>query len=315
MAAAVIVRDDGQILIAERPAHLHQGGLWEFPGGKLEPGESARQALQRELREEIGIEVGSARPLIRVPFDYGDRRVLLDVWRVDAFSGRAHGCEGQPIRWVLPDELAAFTFPAANRPIVTAARLPDRYLITPEPPAPAAWPAFLARLEEVLRGGVRLVQLRAKQLLPSEMARLAQEVSRICSVYDAALLINGDIAVAEALPGAGIHLPSYALRGLSNRPLSADRWVAASCHTADELRCAEALGVDFVVISPVKPTRTHPDAQPLGWEGLHAICERSNMPAFALGGMSPPDLVQAWHAGAQGIATIRSLWGDGVSPQ
>ena len=116
VAAAAVFDDRQRVLICRRPPHAHQGGLWEFPGGKLEPGETIESALRRELREEVGINVISTRPLIRVHHDYPDRNVLLDVWRVERFSGRAAGHEGQPVRWVLPGELSRYRFPAANPP-------------------------------------------------------------------------------------------------------------------------------------------------------------------------------------------------------
>jgi 8-oxo-dGTP diphosphatase len=116
-----VVRDvEGKFLIARRHANSHQGGLWEFPGGKLEAGESVLQALRRELEEELSIHLGSARALLEVEHDYADKAVLLDVWLVEAYSGQAVGREGQPLRWVTARELALFSFPAANTPIVDA---------------------------------------------------------------------------------------------------------------------------------------------------------------------------------------------------
>ncbi len=132
VAAGVIVGPDGRILIAERATHRHQGGLWEFPGGKVEAGETAQSALARELWEELNIHVASARPLIQIRHRYPDKSVLLDVWRVESFSGEPHGREGQPLAWVEPEGLLEYAFPAANVPIVTAARLPA--LLPPQRP-------------------------------------------------------------------------------------------------------------------------------------------------------------------------------------
>ncbi|WP_156303102.1 8-oxo-dGTP diphosphatase MutT, partial [Methylogaea oryzae] len=129
VAVGVVRNPQGQILIARRPLHTHLGGLWEFPGGKLEAGENAERALARELAEEIGIRVLTCRPLIKLRHSYPERQVLLDVWRVDAFDGAPHGRENQPVAWVSPDELGNYAFPDGNRPIVAAVRLPDRYAI------------------------------------------------------------------------------------------------------------------------------------------------------------------------------------------
>ena len=120
VAVAVVVDDDGRVLIARRARHRHQGGLWEFPGGKVEADETAPEALARELREEIGIAVLRASAMLDVSFDYPDRQVMLEVYRVDRFSGEVAGREGQPVRWVLPSALADYAFPEANRPILEA---------------------------------------------------------------------------------------------------------------------------------------------------------------------------------------------------
>lgn len=118
VAAAVIYNPLGHILIARRPLDKHQGGLWEFPGGKVEADENARQALCRELFEELGIQVMAAQPLMQIPYEYPERHVLLDVFSVTAFEGEARGCEGQPLAWVEASELIHYPFPAANQPIL-----------------------------------------------------------------------------------------------------------------------------------------------------------------------------------------------------
>ena len=103
-----------QVLIARRPAHLHQGGLWEFPGGKVASGESPEQALKRELREELAIEVSDCAPLLLTEHDYSDKLIVLDVWTVHGFAGQAKGNEGQDICWVDINALNNYPFPAAN---------------------------------------------------------------------------------------------------------------------------------------------------------------------------------------------------------
>lgn len=305
MVAAVIVDGQGRVLIAQRAAHRHQGGLWEFPGGKVESGEAARSALARELEEEIGIEVTRARPLMRIRHDYPDRSVLLDVWRVTAFGGEAHGREGQPVAWVTPDELPRYTFPAANRPIVAAARLPAVYFITPEP---TDTDAFWSRFESVLRAGVSLVQWRAKATSGEEYARLAHRAIGYCREAGARILLNASSEVALALGADGVHLTSARLRELSGRPWGREGWVAASCHDLSEVRHAERIGADFAVVGPVVATASHPGTAPLGWTGLQVITEQTAIPLYALGGLSPADLPRAFDQGAQGIAAISSLW-------
>ena len=311
VAAAVVVDSAARILIARRHDHLHQGGLWEFPGGKVEPGESVPAALARELHEELGIRVKQARPLIRIPYRYPDRNVLLDVWRVEQFDGEAHGAEGQPLRWVDAEKLCEFEFPAANRPIVTAARLPSAYLITPEPDTASGFDEFLAGLQSALARGIRLVQLRAKSLSKPELIELTQESLRLCTPFGAALLVNCDASWVDELPAAaGLHLSSSQLHHLQSRPIDADHWLAASCHSINDVLKAQTIGADFVVVSPVKATSSHPKAAPLGWKKFREIADQAQLPVYALGGMTHADLEMSWAHGAQGIAAIRGIWDD-----
>lgn len=307
VAAGAINDPAGRVLITRRADHLHQGGLWEFPGGKLDPGEGPVEGLVRELDEELGIRVLATRPLIRVHHDYGDRRVLLDVHRVTAFCGTPRGREGQPLAWVHPEAMDPAVFPAADRPIITALRLPPLYLITGEDPREPA--AFLARLERALAAGVRLVQLRAHGLAPTEFARLAEQCFALCDAARARLLLNADPDQARGLAGDGLHLTSARLWAINARPVGFDR-VGASCHGAEDLARAAALGLDYALLSPVQATASHPHAVPLGWKAFAALADTAALPVYALGGLTPADLDQAITHGAQGIATIRGLWPD-----
>jgi len=305
VVAAAILNPRGEVLVARRADHAHQGGLWEFPGGKLEAGEDAYAGLCRELDEEVGIRVAHARPLMRVRHDYGDRAVLLDVWRVEAFTGEAHGREGQPVQWVAPDHLAQLSMPAANRPIVQAVRLPDRYAITgPFTDADD----LLERLEAALARGVRLIQLRARGLPEGILGDAAAEVVARCRRSQAKCLVNGSPELAMALDADGVHLTAVRLAALTERPLSAERLVGASCHTLAELRQAERIGADFAVLSPVNPTPSHPGVAVLGWPGFSRLVDHIAVPVYALGGVGPDDLDTAFAAGAQGVAGIRAWW-------
>jgi 8-oxo-dGTP diphosphatase len=296
----------GRILITRRPDHAHQGGLWEFPGGKLESGETPQQGLARELYEELGIRVRKQRPLIRVHHDYGDRHVLLDVHRVTEYEGEPRGREGQPLDWVAPMAMRPELFPAADRPIISALRLPALYLITG--PDPRDLRGFLARLVAALESGVRLVQLRAHALDDAQYARLARGAFSLCEPQGARLLLNRDPALAGDLPCHGLHLSASRLNRLDERPRREDWWVGASCHHASDLEQAARLGLDYALLSPVKATLTHPDAVPLGWQGFAALADLAGLPVYALGGVTPADLDRAVGCGAQGIAAIRGLW-------
>jgi len=309
VVAAVLEDVAGRVLLARRPDGAHQGGLWEFPGGKVEAGEHPAEALRRELREELGIRILAHRPLIRVHHAYADREVVLDVHRVTAYRGEPVGLEGQPLAWVLPAELSGYPMPAADRPIVTAIRLPDTYLITP--PEPGGLDGFVASLKAALRRGIRLVQLRLPGLDSGAIERHARNALPLCRDAGARLLIHADWELAEAVGADGVHLTAAQLRRLVERPLPPGRLIGASCHDAAELARAEALGIDFAVLGPVLPTASHPGAPHLGWERFAALVERARIPVYALGGLRPDLLDTAWHRGAQGVAGIRGFWSAG----
>lgn len=302
VAAGVIKNQHGQILIALRDASLHQGGLWEFPGGKLEPGESAEQALFRELKEELDITANAATPLITIRHSYPDRHVQLNVFLVENFSGLAKGCQGQPLKWVAPNELLNFSFPAANQPIITAARLPRCYGILDD-----AYPSLLMdNLHKLLANGIKLIQARLKNLPADAVEAFIQQAYSICRQQQAVLLINSATANVANLNADGIHLTSAHLMALAERPANMP-WLSAACHTLEELHHAQNIGVDFVVLAPVLPTATHPDAPTLGWERFTELVRQVNLPVYALGGMTAEDTTLACHAGGQGIAGIRAF--------
>jgi len=306
VVAGVITNSQGEVLLARRPDHLDEGGLWEFPGGKRERGETVKQTLCRELWEELGITVQQARPLISVIHTNADKTIFLDVWRVEQWEGQPTGCEGQTVQWCNSTQLLEKTFPTANYPVVTAVQLPSLYAITPEPIAYDD-NAFFYRLETCLASGTSLIQLRAKTLSQENYKRWAERALTLGKRYKARMLVNNSPEVVEALGAQGIHLNSYRLRSCQERP--AQPWVAASCHSIEEVQQANNIGVDFIVISPVQPTISHPDIKPLGWFQFFQLTEQANCPAFALGGMNTRDLPKAWAHGGQGIAAIRALWG------
>ncbi len=307
VVAAVIRNVSGEILIAQRPDHLHKGGYWEFPGGKVEQGEEARQTLQRELHEELGINVQGALPLITVPYEYPEHRVLLDIWEVIEFSGEAHGKEGQPIAWVTSTQLDDYTFPEANQPIIRAAQLPGRYMITGKPTDQSE--LFMQKLKAALERGIRLVQLRAKGLPEAALIPLAQQAIGLCHTYGAKLLINGTPELLNHIPEAdGLQLSSDQGAAYNERPIAIDKLLGVSCHNPQQLRQAEVIGADFALLSPVQATATHPDDEPLGWPKFAEWVAETTIPVFALGGMDAALEETARQHGGQGIAAISALW-------
>ena len=306
VVAGVITDARGRILLARRTEGRDLAGLWEFPGGKREPGESAEAALIRELHEELGIDVELGAPLIAVPQQYPHKRLRLDVRMIARWRGTAKGHEGQALAWVPPHKLPQYPMPPADRPVVAALLQPDRYLVTPLPDEDDA--AWIASLQATLEAGVRRVQLRAAPDVDAQRwSRLVRAAVDACHASGVEVLVNGDIALARAL-GIGVHLRATQLRAAEARPLPTGSLVGASCHDLDELRHAERIGCDFAVLGPVAATATHPDATPLGWSGFAALREATSLPLYAIGGMTTGDITEARAHGAQGIAAIRALW-------
>ena len=305
-AAAILSPDGGKVLIARRPANVDQAGLWEFPGGKLAPYETGYQGLKRELQEELGVEIRRAQPLIRVHHEYPDKQLLLDVWQVYDFAGEPFGREGQAVRWVRLGELFHYSFPAANLPVLQAVMLPTEYLISAEEDDDTL---FMTRLERALwEDDIRLVQLRAKTLSPDAYLHRAQQTLELCRRYGARLSLNGDPRLLESVDADGIHLTSDRLMQLETRPLSQDKWLSASTHDRVQLEQAKRIGCDFVTLSPLRTTPSHPEVAPLGWHDFQQLVETAGMPVYALGGMTRKDTNHARGVGAQGIASIRDFW-------
>jgi 8-oxo-dGTP diphosphatase len=306
---AGVIRDPlGRVLLARRTEGRDLAGLWEFPGGKHEPDESAEQALARELHEELGIDVDIGAPLINVPQRYPDKRLRLDVRTIAAWRGHARGREGQALVWVPPQKLPSYAMPPADRPVVAALLQPPHYLVTPPPDGDDA--AWLARLEQALANGARRVQLRAPGLDAGRWRSLVTRAVQACRQAGAEVLVNGDATLAIEL-GIGLHLPASRLHELTQRPVPTGLPLAASCHGIDDLRAAQALGCDFAVVGTLKPTPSHPGVEGIGWEGFAAMRESVSLPLYAIGGLRPDDVGQARAHGAQGVAAIRGLWPAG----
>ena len=305
VAVGVIVAADGKILIAQRPDNVHQGGLWEFPGGKVDAGETVSAALKRELAEELDIVVEQTQPLIEIRHDYGDKSVLLDVHKVTVFSGVAKGNEGQPIRWVLPADLVGYKFPAANRPIITALCLTDKILVTGGFSSDGE---FLTRLERALNAGVRLVQFRAPQLSAADYQALAEAAQQLCQRHQATLILNTTIERFDEKQFAGLHLNRHEIQGHQSRPVSENILLGASCHNVEEIIQARRIGADYICLSPVAPTTSHPEAAVLGWDTFAALVKQAGVPVFALGGMKVSDIDRVKQHGGQGIAAISCFW-------
>ena len=302
VAVGVIKNSTGKILISRRDNAAHQGGLWEFPGGKVEAGESVEQALIRELNEELNLTVGDIAPLLKVRHCYSDLTVQLDVWQVNSYSGEPRGCEGQPLKWVSVNDLHSLAFPKANLPIITAVRLPEHYAILDG----SEVSLLLENLDILLSNGIKLIQIRAKSLPQSGVESFLDVAYPLCRKKGVRLLLNSAMQEVWQFSADGIHLTSRHLMALESRPANLD-WLAASCHNVKELQHAQAIGVDFAVLAPVMPTATHSGVKTLGWGTFAEIVSKVNIPVYALGGMGLNDAHIARNYGGQGMAGIRAF--------
>lgn len=304
VAAAVIHDAEGRFLLAQRPPGKAFAGYWEFPGGKVETGESADDAMRRELHEELGIEVDTVCPWITRDFVYPHASVRLRFFRIYHWRGELHGREGQRFAWQTAQGLNVAPVLPANGPVLRALALPAVYGITQAEALGIA--AFRHKLIAALERGLKLIQVREKNFSAGDLRAFAAEVVDLAHRHGARVLINGDAALAQASGADGVHLTAAQLHILTQRP--ACGWVAASCHTRAEIGAAARLGADFLVAGPVMPTPTHPGAPTLGWDGFAACIQDAAIPVYALGGMSAMDLPRAMQAGAHGVAMLRGAW-------
>ena len=310
VAAAVIEQPDGRFLLGRRPAGTAYAGYWEFPGGKLEAGETPHDALVRELQEELGIRVVEAHPWITREHVYEHAHVRLHFFRVTAWQGELQPLQHDALSWQTPGELDVAPLLPANAPILAALTLPGFYAISQA--AELGVSEQLLRLERALQRGLRLVQLREPGLPAERRHALALAMQTLCARYGARLMINGELALAQACGAAGLHLPARELMRLAARPDLP--LVAASCHDAAELAQAQRLGLDFVVLGPVQATASHPGVAGMGWESFAALIDGYSLPVYALGGLSRADEALARAAGAQGVAALRAAWADQRAP-
>jgi 8-oxo-dGTP diphosphatase len=305
VAAAVILRPDGTFLLGRRAANTFYPGYWEFPGGKIETGETPRQALVRELEEELGIDVREARPWLVREHRYEHAHVVLHFYRVVEWRGEPQAHVHSALAWQRAEAISVSPMLPANARVLSALALPSFYAITDVGRLGIA--EQLTALEIALRGGLKLVQLREPRLAPRDRETFAQAAASLCRQHGARLLVNGDEELARRLGADGVHLPARQLMQCLARPEFS--FVAASCHNDEELARAELLELDFAVLGHVNRTPGHDDRSPLGWLRFANLVERRGLPIFALGGLTRADMETAWRAGAHGVAAIRGAWG------
>ena len=307
VAAAVMLRADGQeFLLALRPEGKVYAGYWEFPGGKVEPGESVREALIRELQEELGITVTACSPWLTKQFTYPHATVRLHFWRVTAWDGEigiTAPLEHAAVNWEKCGKSASVApILPANGPILKALSLPTTMAITMA--ETEGTEVQVERLEAALSNGLRLIQIRDKNWPSAQRLWFAEVVTRLVHNHPNALvLVNDDAHIARCVGADGLHLSSASLIECTQRPEFG--WVGASCHNALELAKAVELGCDYALLGPVLPTLTHPEASAMGWAEFTRLITDCPIPVFALGGMQGDMMLEAQQNGAHGIATMR----------
>lgn len=304
VAVAVLLRGDGKVLLAQRLPGTPYPGYWEFPGGKLEPGESATAALARELSEELGITVRRSAPWLTQRYAYPHAHVELAFFRVLDWQGEPHGRDGQALAWQTPGAFDVAPLLPANTVVLRALTLPTAYGISMA--EELGEETFLACAQAALEAGLKLVQLREKSFSIERLERLAEALLALARPHGARVLLNGDAETARCFDCDGVHWTAARLAAAKARPL--DMLCAASCHDKAELSRAAQLGVDFAVLGPVKPTPSHPGARPLGWERFAGLVRATPIPIYALGGLERTDLDTAIAHGAHGIALRRAAW-------
>ncbi len=303
-AVAITIRNDGLVLLAKRPEGKTWSGWWEFPGGKIEIGETPYIALKRELAEEIGIDILVAHPWVTREFQYPEKLVKLHFFIIREWVGIPQGCEGQELSWQHPDNLTVDPILPANIPIFKSLRLPNVYAISNL--AELGEKNFFSCLSIALENGLRLIQIRESYLTEDKLKALTTKVIEYSKPYGAKVLINGRADMANELSADGVHFSGKAMMQLQKRP--ENMICGASCHNHAELSHAKHLHLDFVVLSPVLKTLSHPGADGLGWERFSEWIKDYPIPVFALGGMESSSITDAWKAGAHGIAMQRAIW-------
>lgn len=311
VAVGILQKPSGEILLASRPDGKGWAGWWEFPGGKIETNESPEQALARELREELGVTPTVTQAWLIKRFEYPAmhdaeaKTVLLHFYFVTQWTGDLTPLEGQKISWNHPSAVQVSPILPANAPIMQALALPDVYAISHM--AEMGEVAFLKQLRMQLDKGLKLLQVSEEHLSAQNLTALTGQILSLCQPYGAKVLINHtDASFVRALGADGIHYASDILMQVTEKPKGL--LVAASCHNATEIAHAEALSLDFIVISPVLATPSDSDIAPIGWAALNALIQHCNIPAYAMGGMQPQHLGIALEHGARGIAMQRAMW-------
>ncbi len=299
-----ILQNDAQYLIALRQDGKELSGYWEFPGGKQEAGESPLDALTRELKEEINIIVEHATLFKEFSWVYNDKEIHLTFFHVHSYKGQPHANESQKIKWVYPEELRTYKFPEANRYAINLLTLPNSIVITPDCNEMNTW---MQRVKMHLANQNTILRLRFSNRLAPTSQQLSEIVELSAQSKSYVMFDPNDFEYIIPTPYTGIHLNRHQTMRFM-RSDNHELILGASVHNEDELEKALRLGVDYVMISPVLPTQTHPDAEGIGWQRFSNIIGNTKILCYALGGMTPSMMEIAQDNNAHGIAGLRGFW-------
>ncbi|UXY14718.1 Nudix family hydrolase [Chitiniphilus purpureus] len=310
VAAGILIDHQGRFLMASRPPGKAYAGYWEFPGGKLEAGETAQQALARELVEELGVAINAAVPWIVQGFTYPHATVRLHFFRVTGWDGEPQPHEGQAFAWQQPGQLTVSPILPANGPILRGLALPDQLAVSAA--GILGTETWLARLDAALAAGLRMLILREPGLDPMAYAALAQAVLTRARPYGCRVLLHGapetSGALVTGLGAHGLHMPARVAAAMARRPSGFD-WLGVSAHDAAELAAAQRIGADYALLGHVAATASHPDAPPLGWHGFADLVGAGwPFPIYAIGGLCSSDLPTAQAHGGHGVAALSAAW-------
>jgi 8-oxo-dGTP diphosphatase len=304
VSVAVLINADHQVLLGQRPPPKSWEGWWEFPGGKIEKGETSVDALYREIYEEIGVKISQFKKWVTRKYSYGGNDITLHFFKVQKWEGEVTSKENQKLVWTYLKNPNVFPILPANLFVQKAFYLPKYYAITNL--SETSKKVFFNQLQNKITNGLKMIQVREKKISFNEFKIFSKEVIKICKPKNVKVIINSDVNLAYEIKSDGVHLTSKDLISIKTKPKNLI--VSASCHTQEEINIAEKLNIHFVVLSAVNKTKSHPNTKPIGWNKFQTIANKTNIPIYALGGLSTEDYEVALENGAVGIASQRSIW-------
>lgn len=303
----IVENNAGQLLLTKRRRGVHLENYWEFPGGKVEKQESFKMALRRELHEEIGIHISQVKKIIDFEYQYNDRRIHFQAYKILDYLSDVSSQEHQQLEWVHYSELDTHQMPSANISIIDALCLPPLYMIADQQSIQSN--ILLNVVKKNLESGIKLIQYRAHGVGRPEYIAMAEDIYNLCQQHGAKMVCNCELEWLNEFPAHGVHLTSSRLAEVCESAFYLNKcsYFSASCHTPEEVDLANQLKVRCILIGPVRTTCTHPDATSLEWEGFNHLCRVANMPVYALGGVEANEVASAIAQGAQGVAGIRTF--------